>query len=216
MRLAVSIENNLKLRMDQEIRAGQMAVTGIVSGATAAIKANWRQQVVTAGLGRRLANAVRAEVYPRGRVSLNAAGTVFSNAQKIVGAFEKGVEIRAKNGRFLALPITKAGFRAGGGRGSRITPSEWQRRTGRVLAFVPRRNGTALLVDDGTRRAATGRRLRRGEFGPRQARTNTKRVTPIFILVPRVRLSKRLGLFTAATRLAAGMGARLGPAWGAR
>jgi hypothetical protein len=211
MRLAVSIENNLKLRMDQEIRAGQMAVTGIVSGATAAIKANWRQQVVTAGLGRRLANAVRAEVYPRGRASLNAAGTVFSNAQKIVGAFEKGVDIRSKNGFWLAIPLPSAGK---GRRGGRITPGQWEAKTGRILRFVYRRGRNALLVDDGT--ARRGARILGRDGVTRGARGFRNRTVPIFVLVPRVRLSKRLGLFTAATRLAAGMGARLGTAWGTR
>lgn len=213
MRITTKVEGNLRLDMETEIRVGKMAALAAVAGVGAAIKQNWRDQIKQAGLGSRLGNTVRSDVYPKGVGSLNAATLVWSKAKKIVGAFETGVEITAKNGKYLALPITQAGFRAGGGRGRGMTPEDWERRTGRVLSFVPRKSGVALLVDTGTRSAAAGRRLRRGEYGPRQASARPNRVKPIFILVPRVRLQKRLGLYSAADRLAQSMGARLVAGW---
>lgn len=146
MRIVTKIEGDLRLSMDQEIRVGKMAALGAVTAVGAVIKENWRGQIVAAGLGRRLGNTVRSEVYPKGAGSLNAAALIWSKAKKIVGAFETGVEIRARNARFLAIPLPAAGV---GNRNGRITPDEWERRRGRRLTFIQRKRGGALLVDTG-------------------------------------------------------------------
>ncbi len=205
MRLVTRIEGDLRLDMEAEIRVGRLAALAAVAGVGAAIKENWRGQIASAGLGRRLGNSVRSEVYPKGAGSLNAAALVWSKAKKIVGAFETGVEIRARNARFLAIPLPAAGTST---RNGRITPGEWERRRGRSLQFIQRRRGGALLVDNGT--------VIRGpsNFGRGSvARGFRNRSVPIFVLVPRVRLQKRLGLLTAADRLANSMGARLVAGW---
>lgn len=205
MRITTKIEGNLKLDMETEIRAGKMAALGAVTGVGAAIKGEWRNQIRQAGLGSRLGNTVRSEVYPKGVGSLNAAALIWSKAKKIVGAFETGVEITAKNARYLAIPLPGAGK---SNRNGRITPSEWESRRGRRLQFIPRPRGGALLVDAGTviRGPAT---FGRGGV----ARGFRNRSVPIFVLVPRVRLQKRLGLYSAADRLAQSMGARLVAGW---
>ncbi|WP_298195618.1 DUF6441 family protein [Novosphingobium sp.] len=204
MRLVTQIDGDLPLDMEMTIRAGRLAALGAVTGVGATIKDNWRTQIASAGLGRRLGNTVRMEAYPR-QGSLNAAALVWSKAKKIVGAFETGVEIRAKNARFLAIPLPAAGKST---RNGRITPGEWERRRGRKLVFIQRRRGGALLVDNGTviRGPST---FGRGGV----ARGFKNRSVPIFVLVPRVRLEKRLGLITAADRLANSMGARLVAGW---
>jgi hypothetical protein len=204
MRLVTKIEGDLKLDMETEIRVGRMAALGAVAGVGGAIKDNWRTQIASAGLGRRLGNTVRMEAYPK-QGSLNAAALVWSKAKKIVGAFETGVEITAKNARFLAIPLPAAGTST---RNGRITPGEWERRRGRRLIFIRRKSGGALLVDNGTviRGPST---FGRGGV----ARGFKNRSVPIFVLVPRVRLEKRLGLLTAADRLANSMGARLVAGW---
>ena len=204
MRIVTKIEGDLRLDMETEIRIGRLAALGAVSGVGAAIKDNWRGQIKSAGLGQRLGNTVRMEAYPR-QGSLNAAALVWSKAKKIVGAFETGVEIRAKNARFLAIPLPAAGTST---RNGRITPGEWERRRGRRLQFVQRRKGGALLVDNGTVIRGPSNFGRGGV-----ARGFRNRSVPIFVLVPRVRLQKRLGLLTAADRVANSMGARLVAGW---
>lgn len=204
MKIVTSVQGDLKLDMDDEIRIGKLAALGAVTGVAASIKDNWRGQISSAGLGKRLGNTIRMDAYPR-QGSLNAAGIVWSKAKKIVGAFETGVEIRAKNARFLAIPLPAAGTSS---RNGKITPGEWERRRGRKLVFIRRKSGGALLVDNGTviRGPST---FGRGGV----ARGFKNRSVPIFVLVPRVRLQKRLGLFSAADRLAQSMGARLVAGW---
>jgi hypothetical protein len=152
-----------------------------------------------------LANSVRSEVYPKGVGSLNAAALIWSKAKKIVGAFETGVDIRARNGNWLAIPLPAAGK---ANRGGRISPGEWESSRGRRLQFVQRKRGGALLVD-------TGQAIRGPSTVGRGgvARGFRNRSVPIFILVPRVRLQKRLGLVSGADRLARSMGARLVAGW---
>jgi hypothetical protein len=207
MRIDVRVEGDLRVSMEDTIRAGRLAALGAVTGVGAAIKENWRGQIATAGLGKRLGNTVQNRAYPR-QGSLNAAALIWAKAKKIVGAFETGVEIRAKGSRFLAIPLPAAGKSS---RNGRITPDEWERRRGRRLQFVQRRRGGALLVD-------TGEAIRGpSTFGrggvARNSRKRAQNPVPIFVLVPRVRLQKRLGLNTAAHRLAQSMGARLIAGW---
>lgn len=208
MRIVTKIEGNLRLNMEQEIRAGKLAALGAVTQIGGAIKADWRGQIAQAGLGRRLGNTVRSEAYPKGVGSLNASALIWSKAKKIVGAFETGVEIRAKNGNWLAIPLPAAGK---SGRGGRITPGEWERRNGRRLTFIYRQGRAGLLIDTGT--TLRGGRVMGKDGFSRAARGFKNRSVPIFALVPRVRLQKRLGLYTSADRLARSMGARLVAGW---
>ena len=86
--------------------------------------------------------------------SLNAAALVWSNAPVIIGAHDTGPLIRSKNGFWLAIPTPAAGKST---RGGRITPGEWERRTGLRLRFIYRRRGPSLLVAEGRLRIATNR-----------------------------------------------------------
>jgi hypothetical protein len=61
----------------------------------------------------------------------------------IIGAHDTGPLIRSKNGFWLAIPTPAAGKSSKGGR---ITPGEWERRTGLRLVFIYRRRGLSLLV----------------------------------------------------------------------
>lgn len=205
MRLTAKIDGNLPLAMDAEVRIGKMAALGAVSAVAAAIKADWRRQIASAGLGARLGNSIRSETYPRGIGSLNAAGLVWSKAKKIVGAFENGVEITAHNARFLAFPLPTAGLAR---IGKRITPGEWERRKGRRLKLVRTSRGGFLLIDDGTpiRGPSTF-----GRGGVKRGWKN--RSVAIFVLTPKVRLKKRLGLYASADRIAQSMGSRLVANW---
>ena len=97
--------------------------------------------------------------------------------------------IRSKNGFWLAIPTPAAGKSA---RGGRISPGEWERRTGLRLRFIYRRQGPSLLV-------AEGRLNTKGRAVASRSKTGRGLLTaPIFLLVPQVRLEKRLKLAAAA------------------
>ena len=156
------------------------------------LKSSWRMQITSAGLGRRLANSIRNQTFPRAGASLDAAALVWSKAPMIVGSHDSGPLIRSKDGFYLAIPTEAAGR---GLRGRRITPGEWERRRGLRLRFVYRRRGPSLLVAD------RARINKRGQAVASRANTGRNQVTaPIFLLVPQVKLPKRLDLDRDAER----------------
>ena len=122
-----------------------------------------------------------------------------------LGAPATGPLIRSKNGFWLAIPTPAAGKFT---RGGSITPGEWERCTGLRLRFIYRRRGPSLLVAEGrlnTKGRAFGRLTRphrgHGPASPSRSKTGRGVVTaPIFLLVPQVRLPKRLDLVRDAER----------------
>ena len=91
----------------------------------------------------------------------------------------------------LAIPTESAGKSL---RGGRITPGEWERRTGFRLHCVYRRGGPSLLVTE-------GRLNTKGRAVASWSKTGRGLVTaPIFLLVPQVKLPKRLDLARDAER----------------
>jgi hypothetical protein len=110
--------------------------------------------------------------------------------------------IRIRRGRFLAIPTENAPRKGTDGR--RIGPSTFpEHRTG-PLRFVPRPTGPSLLVVDGLR-ASFSRQT--GELrGFRRATDRAWRsgqgltTVVMFLLVPQVKLSKRLDVARAAER----------------
>jgi hypothetical protein len=205
MKLKLEISPDLAALMQAEIAAGERAVTTAMREAGAGLKSAWRGQITGAGLGTRLANSIRLATWPKGGESLNAAALVWSKAPVIVGAHDTGPLIRSRNGFWLAIPTPAAGKSL---RGGRITRGEWERRTGLRLRFVYRRSGPSLLVAEG-RLNSKGRAfggLTRPHWGhgpasPSQSKTGRGLTTvPIFLLVPQVKLRKRLDLARDAER----------------
>ena len=191
MKLKLEITPDLVAMMAAEIKAGERAVTTATREAGSNLKTAWRGQITGAGLGQRLANTIRSEQFPKGRPSLSAAALVWSKAPVIIGAHDAGPLIRSKNGFWLAIPTPAAGKSA---RGGRITPGEWERRSGQRLRFVYRRTGPSLLV-------AEGRLNARGRAVASRSKTGRGVTTvPIFLLVPQVKLPKRLDLARDADR----------------
>jgi len=205
MKLGVNIVGDIARIMETETRAGEKAVTTAMREAGTGLKTAWRAQITGAGLGARLARTIRSEQFPKGRASLNAAALVWSKAPVIIGAHDTGPLIRSKDGFWLAIPTAAAGKSL---RGGRITPGEWERRTGLRLRFVYRRRGPSLLVAEGrlnTKGRAFGglTRPHRGHGPASPSRSKTGRglaPVPIFLLVPQVRLKKRLDLARDAGR----------------
>jgi hypothetical protein len=192
MKLKLDITPDLTAMMATEIKAGEKAVTAAMREAGTDLKSDWRGQITGAGLGQRLGNSIRSQNFPRSGESLDAAALVWSKAPVIVGAHDTGPLIRSKDGFWLAIPLPAAGR---GLRGRRITPSEWERRRGLRLRFVYRRRGPSLLVAD------RARINKRGQAVASRSKTGRNQVTaPIFLLVPQVKLPKRLTLARDADR----------------
>ena len=193
MKLKLDITPDLVAAMAAEVTAGEKAVTAAMRDVRTGLKTSWRTQIAGAGLGRQLANSIRSQTYPRAGESLSAAALVWSKAPVIVSAHDTGPLIRSKDGFYLAIPTEAAGR---GLRGRRITPGEWERRRGLRLRFVYRRRGPSLLVADRARINT------RGQAVASRAKTGRNQVTaPIFLLVPQVKLTKRLDLDRDAERV---------------
>ncbi|MCG6557665.1 DUF6441 family protein [Ruegeria sp. 1NDH52C] len=191
MKLKLDVDPDIVAMMAAEVKAGEKAVTSAMREAGTGLKTAWRLQITGAGLGRRLANSIRSQTFPKAGESLNAAALVWSKAPVIVGAHDTGPLIRSKDGFWLVIPLPAAGKSL---RGGRITPGEWERRRGLRLRFVYRRRGPSLLV-------AEGRLNSRGLGVASRSKTGRGRATvPIFLLVPQVRLPKRLDLGRDAER----------------
>jgi hypothetical protein len=185
MKLKLDINPDIVAMMAAEVAAGERAVTAAMREAGTGLKTAWRAQITGAGLGQRLANSIRLASFPKSGESLNAAALVWSKAPVIIHAHDTGPLIRAKHGFWLAIPTAAAGKSL---RGGRITPGEWERRTGLRLRFIYRRRGPSLLV-------AEGRLNTKGRAVASRSKSGRGLVTaPIFLLVPQVKLPKRLDL----------------------
>ena len=196
MKLKIAFDPDLVALMQAEIAAGEKAVSAAMREAGSGLKSDWRAQIAGAGLGRRLANSIRSQTFPKSSNSLNAAALVWSKAPVIIGAHNTGPLIRSKDGFWLAIPTPAAGKSTKGGR---ITPGEWERRTGLRLRFVYRRRGPSLLV-------AEGRLNTKGRAVASRSKTGRGLTTvPIFLLVPQVKLRKRLDLARDAERAVDGV-----------
>ncbi|MGV8989187.1 MAG: DUF6441 family protein [Cypionkella sp.] len=197
MKLIADIQGDIRAMMKQEMEAAERAVTAGVSEAASGLQTAWRGQITGAALGQGLANSIRKKLYPTTGASIRAAALVYSNASKVVDAFEHGVLIRAKNGFWLAIPTAAAGTKGVGNK--RITPGGWEQRTGQRLRFIFRRRGPSLLVTE-------GRLNSKGLAVASKSKTGRGIATvPIFLLVPQVKLPKRLDLARDAERAVDGV-----------
>jgi hypothetical protein len=202
MKLGAAIVGSVKADLEAEVRRIERAVPAGVKEGGAGLKGELRKQVVGAGLGVRLARTWRDRHYPnRGH---DAASLVWSKAPQIIRTFDEGTTIRSKDGFWLAIPTPSAPKRGVGGK--RINPSNFPEHRFGALRFVYRQRGPSLLVVDGVRvNAGTGRVGRRAKGG---AYTKTGRMKAgmatvvMFILVPQVKMPKRLDVKRAAERWA--------------
>ena len=193
MRLKAALEGNLKDYMKREYRNAEYAVTRAVSEASDGLKMDMRRQVLSAGLGQRLANTWRDAVYPQFGLSLRAAGVVYTRASKIMEGFDQGTIIRSKDGFWLAIPTPNAPKRI---MGKKTTPGNYEKAKGTRLQFVYRANGPSLLV---AREMQPSYKRQTGELrGFRNASKRTlttgRGLTSVvmFWLVPQVKMPRHL------------------------
>ncbi|MEL6960387.1 MAG: DUF6441 family protein, partial [Pseudomonadota bacterium] len=188
-RLEAAVRGDLEAFMREELLTAERAVTHGVKDTTDDVKHALRRDVIRGNLGTRLARSWRSRTYPQNGTSLEAAGLVWTKAEDLISAFDRGVRIRSKEGFWLAIPTPAAPKRGKGGK--RLTPSNFPENRFGPLRFVYRRSGVSLLVVD-------NQRLSRGKRGG-YVRSRSKRAlatgnglstVPMFFLVPQVRLRK--------------------------
>jgi hypothetical protein len=203
MKLIGIITRSLQADMQAELRDIERAVTSGTRDAGRGLKTELRRQVTSAGLGQRLANSWRDKHYPNQK--LDAASLVYTKAPQIIRAFDEDALIRSRRGRFLAIPTENAPRKGTDGR--RIKPSTFPEHRFGPLRFVPRQSGPSLLVVDGlrasfSRKSGAVRGFRRATDRARERGDGLTTVV-MFLLVPQVKLSKRLDVTRAAERWSA-------------
>jgi hypothetical protein len=200
MKLAAAIARSLQADMQAELRDIELAVASGTRDAGHGLRTELRRQVTSAGLGQRLANSWRDKHYPNQK--LDAASLVYTKAPQIIRAFDEGAVIRSRRGLFLAIPTENAPKKGTDGR--RISPSTFPEHRFGPLRFVPRPSGPSLLVVDGLRASysrQTGQ-LRGFRRATERAQRSGHGLTTVvmFLLVPQVKLRKRLDVAGAAER----------------
>jgi len=110
--------------------------------------------------------------------------------------------IRSRRGRFLAIPTENAPRKGTDGR--RISPSTFPDHRFGPLRFVPRQSGPSLLVADGLRASLSRKtgQLRGFRRATDRVRARGEGLTTVvmFVLVPQVKLRKRLDVARVAER----------------
>jgi len=203
VRLEAALQGNLETFMREEVEDAGIAMTAAVTEKTNWLKDSWRRQALGAGLSPRVANAIRGEVYPKGRKSMAAAGMVFARAGKggtlgSVGALlknlDEGVTIRARGGSALAVP-TDAVPKGRGGK--RMTPVEVEQEFGQDLEPVIRPGRPPLLV---LQNLVAGRRAGSFRKATERRRATGRGITWVvmFVLLRGVTIRARLDLGKSA------------------
>jgi Family of unknown function (DUF6441) len=203
MKLVATLVRSLQADMQVALRNIERAVTIGTRNAGRGLKTELRRQVASAGLGQRLANSWRDKHYPNQR--LDAASLVYTKTPQIIRAFDEAAVIRSRRGRFLAIPTENAPRKGTDGR--RISPSTFPEHRFGPLRFVPRQSGPSLLVADGLRASLSRQtgQLRGFRRATDQARARGAGLTTVvmFVLVPQVKLRKRVDVARAAERWSA-------------
>jgi hypothetical protein len=200
MKFVATIARSLQADLQTELRGLERAVTAGTKAAGRGLKIELRRQAASAGLGQRLANSWRDKHCPNQK--LDAASLVYTKAPQIIRAFDEGAVIRSRRGRFLAIPTENAPRK--GTDGKRISPRTFPEHRFGPLRFVPRQSGPPLLVVDGLRASFSRKsgELRGFRRATDRARRNGQGLTTVvmFLLVPQVKLPKRLDVARAAER----------------
>jgi hypothetical protein len=186
--------------MQAELRDIERAVAAGTRDAGRGLRTELRRQVASARLGQRLANSWRDKHYPNRK--LDAASLVYTKAPQIIRAFDESAVIRSRRGRFLAIPTENAPRK--GADGKRISPSTFPEHRFGPLRFVARQSGPSLLVVEGLRASFSRKsgELRGFRRATERARRSGQGLTTavMFLLVPQVKLRKRLDVARAAER----------------
>lgn len=154
--------------------------------------ARLRSSVREAGLGDRLANAWRGEVYPRRGPALEPALFIYTKAPEIIRA-HTGEMITADAGGYLAIPIPDSPAEDfPNPRGSDTKVDYARARFGERLFMIPPKNGRiGMLAVEGAAITKTGRVSIRQKNKKDQWGKGTMTI-PLFWLVPQVTMKPAL------------------------
>lgn len=211
MKFKLDILGSIKKDIDADIKKIEKAAMDAAREVGEGLKREWKDQVTGAGLGNKLANTVKFKVYPRSSASMNAAVFVYTKAPEIMRSFDLALTIQGKQSRYIAVPtkfapvkgnVYEARSRTGGVQKirSRISPANWPSSKYGVLEFVPAKNGhPAMLVVADLRRSTGKLKNQRGkQYKMASAKwmkdRNKTRSVPMFILVPKVKMPKKLNI----------------------
>ncbi|APZ53743.1 DUF6441 family protein [Salipiger abyssi] len=201
-RLDAALEGNLEAFMAEELDIAERAVTSAVHGRATRLKSALRADVISGGLGRRLARSWQQKNYPRHGTSLGAAAYVYTKAETLIEAFDAGATIKSSEGFFLAIPTPSAPKRGMGRK--RITPSNFPEHRFGPLRFVYRPQGASLLVVDNQRQTKAGNYTR--SRSKKALRTGEGLHTvPMFWLIPQARLRRRLNVDAVTRSVSSGL-----------
>ena len=201
MRVVAKFVSDVSKAMKIDLEHRKIAQTEGLRRAARGLEQDLEAATLAGGLGK-LSKAWASAAYPRKGVgSLSASAQVFvkgsAHTQDAMYAFSRGATVRSKNGMFLLIPTENAPkVGLGRDRDKRLAAAE--ARYGK-LRFVYRRGKTSLLVADNVR-ARGGKRggfARASEKAVAAGRTAT---IVVFILVPAVRLRKRLSIQPLASK----------------
>jgi hypothetical protein len=232
MKFVAQVKGNIADYMRVEAESGARAASRVMGEETRNLQLGLRAQVNSAfgPKGRGIGNAWRARTFPR-RPSLGAAGLVWSKVPAIVDAFEKGAMIRPKGGKkFLAIPTgfnAAQGRRGRGGKGMRVTPAQMVAskqafmrpfKSGRGFVWcLPLKAGEQTgkrrrtkLIAGGVAEVGTGNRKGREAWARGLL---AKGMVPMFILLPAVKLPKKLDIAAPARAAAARIPSRFVAEW---
>jgi len=171
-------------------------LTEAMRDASGGLKEELRAQVVSAGLGARLANTWRGTTYPETGASLDPAAYVWSNAPAIVTSFATGATILPLGGKkYLWIPTKDVPRGRGRGRG-RATPPEVELMFNQEFTFLKGKRGHLLAFVNVIQ--AKNRRGYRSATKGRVAAGRAVRLVLMFTLVATVRMPKKLDLDAAA------------------
>lgn len=182
MELKVALRGDLQAMLKDEERAIARAATRSVRAAAGQARRMLRSQI-RRNFGERKSrlsgaafeDTVRYRSKPKRGQALDAAATVYSRARyrrpggevDLLALYDQGVTIRARGGRWLAVPTSEAPLRSGEGSGRggarRATPKE----SGLALQFIPIAKDRALLVTKGRRQRVLYVLLREVKLGKR-------------------------------------------------
>jgi hypothetical protein len=210
-----------------DVIEGEIAddITQIMREETRDLTMDYRRQVRDAGMGNRLANTWRAEIYPKGGRSLNPAGYIWSAAPAIIDAFARGAHIRPVNGaKWLWIPTRNVPARRRGGsyassvkrsNGTRMSPEEVELHFNAELQVVIEGSKGSAFIDvvsglSGGYRQATPGRLN----GRRGVAARKQKPVLMFNLVRGVRMPKLFDLDGPAQKRAANVARRIAAKWG--
>ena len=147
-----------------------------------------RGDVRAAGLGDRLANTWRVNVFPKSASSRTHSPAVFvkSAAPEIVTAFDQGMTIRSRQGLWLAIPTDSTPRK-----GRRLaTPVEVEAMFNQDLIFLHGRGGQMLAFVNAIKAKSGGKFRRATKRRTKDGRQNE--LVLMFVMVRQVTLRKRL------------------------